>query len=350
MKHNDSFSAPTEEQINWKMVETYLRFHLEELSGESMQIKKFSEGYSNLTYLIQIGDWEGVLRRPPFGSIPPKAHDMEREYRILQKIHPVFPLAPKPYLFCDDHSVMDKHFYVMEKKSGVVLDDQLPSEYETGETARIISETVVNTLVQLHSIDIEKEGLVELGHPEGYLERQIHGWIKRYQRVKTDEINGVDEIEKWLAGNIPLSQQATIVHNDIKLNNMMLSSEDPSKAVGVFDWELSTVGDPLTDLASALVHWAEKGDPETGLATITTAPGFIRRREFLEQYALKTKRDVSQIDYYLTFAFYKLAAILQQINYRWKQGEVKDGRFSSLNIGIHNLLQMSMRAKNRNLL
>jgi len=343
--------AGTAEQILWEKVEEYLRIHIDELSNHPMQVKKFSEGYSNLTYLVRIGDWEAVLRRPPFGPVAPKAHDMEREYRILKKLHPVFPLAPKPYVFCEDPSIMDKHFYVMEKKNGVVLDDQLPPEYEANEqTCRIVSETVVNTLVQLHAIDCEAADLLDLGHPDGYLERQVHGWIKRYHQTKTDEIRVVGEIEKWLLENIPVSPSATIVHNDLKLNNMMLSPDDPSKAVAVFDWELCTIGDPLTDLGSSLVHWAEKGDPETGLTSITTNQGFISRREFLEQYATKSQRDVSQIDYYLTFAFYKLAAILQQIYYRWKQGQAKDERFSKLNEGINNLMQMAFQAKNKQLL
>jgi aminoglycoside phosphotransferase (APT) family kinase protein len=342
--------SQTEEQINWQSVENYLQLHFDGLPQESMMVKKFSEGYSNLTYMLRIGHWEGVLRRPPFGPLPPKAHDMEREYRILQKIHPVFPLAPKPYLYCDDPSVMDRHFYVMEKKTGVVIDDQLPPKYESEESARVLSETVVNTLVQLHTIEYKNANLADLGRPEGYLERQIYGWINRYHNSKTNEISGLDELEKWLVDNIPASSNPAIVHNDFKLNNMMFSANNPSKAIGVFDWELSTIGDPLTDLGSSLVHWAEKGDPETGLTSITTMPGFISRREFLEQYAKKSKRDVSQIDYYLTFAFYKLAAILQQIYCRWKVGQAKDERFSHLGEGIQNLMLMASRAKNKELL
>lgn len=344
-------SIQTEEEIHWPSVESYLRLHLEGLTQDEMHVRKFSEGYSNLTYMLRIGQWEAVLRRPPFGPIPPKAHDMEREFRILQKIHSVFPLAPKPFLFCDDSSIMDKHFYVMEKKNGIVIDDHLPPEYEECENnARVLSETVVNTLVQLHSIDYKKAGLEDLGRPEGYLERQVYGWIKRYHNSKTEEISGLDEMEKWLVNNIPVCSNASIVHNDFKLNNMMFSPKNPSKVIGVFDWELSTIGDPLTDLGSSLVHWAEKGDPETGLTSVTAAPGFISRRDFLEQYAAKSHRDVSGMDYYLTFAFYKLAAILQQLYYRWKMGKTKDERFSSLGEGIRNLMFMAYCAKNKELL
>lgn len=316
-----------------------------------MRVKQFSAGYSNLTYLIQIGNWEAVLRRPPFGNIPPKAHDMEREYRILKKLHTVYPLAPKPYLYCEDREIMDKHFYIMEKKQGVVLDDVMPPEFgEKEENCRIISNTVVNTLVQLHEIDYQAAGLSDIGRPEGFLERQVRGWIKRYQNAKTDEIEVCGKIEKWLLENVPESPPPTIIHNDFKLNNMMLSPHDPGQAVAVFDWEMCTIGDPLSDLAITLAYWTEPGEAETGLTSITRLPGFINRRQFIELYAQKSGRDLSHIDYYLTFAFYKNAAVLQQIYYRWKQGQSQDERFGKLGEGVYNLMQQSYGSLKKELL
>ncbi|MFJ7308907.1 phosphotransferase family protein [Peribacillus frigoritolerans] len=339
------------QEINWSPVESYIRFHLEGLTEEPMNVKQFSAGYSNLTYLIQIGNWEGVLRRPPFGTIPPKAHDMEREYRILKKLHPVYSLAPKPYLYCQDPKIMDKHFYIMEKKKGVVLDDVMPPEFrEKEETCRIISETVVNTLVQLHEINYEAASLADIGRPEGFLERQVQGWIKRYQNTKTDELEVSREIEKWLLENIPASPPPTIIHNDFKLNNMMLSPHDPSHAVAVFDWEMCTIGDPLMDLGVTLAYWTEPGEAKTGLTSITRTPGFIKRREFIDLYAHKSERDLSHIHYYVTFAFYKIAAVLQQIYYRWKKGQSQDERFANLDEGIYNLMHQSYRALKKELL
>ncbi|WCK56283.1 phosphotransferase family protein [Aneurinibacillus sp. Ricciae_BoGa-3] len=349
MSQEDLLTIRSGEEINWVEIERYIRFHNNGLTQDSMEVKKFSTGYSNLTYLIQIGNWEGVLRRPPFGKIPPKAHDMEREYRILQKIHPVYPLAPEPYLYCEDPKIMDKHFYIMEKKHGVVVDDFLPPAFQEKNTCRVVSETVVNTLIQLHEIDYQKVGLSDIGRPEGFLERQVYGWIKRYQNAKTDHIDVAQEIEKWLIDNIPTSHSATIVHNDFKLNNMMLSPHDVSQGVAVFDWEMCTVGDPLTDLGIALAYWTEEGEAETGLTSVTANPGFIKRREFIELYAQKTGRDLSQIDYYLTFAFYKIAAVLQQIYYRWKKGDTQDPRFSLLDVGIRNLLDQAYRAQKKEL-
>jgi aminoglycoside phosphotransferase (APT) family kinase protein len=350
MSQEDFLTIRSGEGINWDEIERYIRFHMEGLSQDPMRVKKFLTGYSNLTYLIQIGNWEGVLRRPPFGKIPPKAHDMEREYRILQKIHPVYPLAPRPYLYCEDPEIMDKHYYIMEKKQGVVLDDTLPPEFAEKAKCRTISETVVNTLVQLHEIDYQKVGLSDIGRPEGFLERQVHGWIKRYQNAKTDQIDVAQEIERWLVNNIPTSPSATIVHNDFKLNNMMLSPHDVSQAVAVFDWEMCTVGDPLMDLGITLAYWTEEGEAETGLTSVTANPGFIKRREFIELYAQKTRRDLSQIDYYITFASYKIAAVLQQIYYRWTKGETQDQRFAKLDVGIRNLLHQAYRAQRKELL
>ncbi|SFJ16326.1 phosphotransferase family protein [Thermoflavimicrobium dichotomicum] len=337
-------------EIKWDQIERFVRFHVEGLSEKPMQVKQCSAGYSNLTYLIRIGDWEGVLRRPPFGTIPPKAHDMEREYRILKKLHLVFPLAPKPYLYCEDPEIMDKHFYIMERKQGVVLDEVMPPEWaKQEEICRIISETVVNTLVQLHDIDYREAGLSDIGRPEGFLERQVHGWIKRYQNAKTDEIRVTGEIEKWLLEHIPASPSPTIIHNDFKLNNMMLSPNDPSQAVAVLDWEMCTIGDPLMDLGVTLAYWTEEGEAETGLTSITKTAGFIKRREFIDLYAQKSGRDLSHIHYYVTFAFYKIAAVLQQIYFRWKKGETKDQRFSKLNVGIGNLMEQAYRTLRKEL-
>ena len=340
-----------EQQINWQQLEQYVKTIIPVLSDSPLEITPFTAGYSNLTYLIEIGEWTGVLRRPPFGQIPKNAHDMKREYQILKNINPVYPLAPKPYLYCEDPAIMEKHFYIMEKKDGVVIDHAIPDVFEDNDvTRKMISEAAVHTLAHLHSIDYQAANLDHLGRPEGYLERQVHGWIKRYNAAKTNEILGVDKLEKWLIENIPMSQQPTIVHNDFKLNNMMFSKEHPREVVGVFDWEMSTIGDPLTDLGTTLAYWAEPGEPETGLTSVTGSSGFISRKDFLEKYARLTGRDVSEINFYLTFAFYKIAGILQQIYYRWRLGDAKDERFSKLGVGISNLMSLAYRSQHQELL
>lgn len=341
----------SQQKIDWDVVENYIRSKVDNLTEEKMQVKKFTEGYSNLTYLISIDEWEAVLRRPPFGYVPPKAHNMEREYRILNKVHPVFPLAPEVYFYCEDTEIMDKHFYVMEKKTGIVVDEEIPEQYGVSpEVGQKISQAVVSTLAQLHSIDYKAAKLESLGKPEGYLNRQVLGWTERFHRTKSDDIAYADEIEKWLIENMPQASKATIVHNDFKLNNMLLDYHNPSKVVGVFDWELSTIGDPLTDLASSLVYWGEAGDMDMGINVVTDRPGFLSRREFLEEYSKLTGNDVSEINYYLTFGFYKLAGVLQQLYYRWKIGEAKDERFSTLNQSVANLVAMANEAKNNRII
>ncbi|SEA78959.1 Predicted kinase, aminoglycoside phosphotransferase (APT) family [Thalassobacillus cyri] len=335
------------EEINWQGIEDLLKSRFSNLEGR-MQAERFSAGYSNLTYKVRFDNWQAVLRRPPFGEIPPKAHDMQREYKLLQKIHPVFPLAPEPYLYSEDPGLMDKHFYLMEAKEGYVIDEEIPPSYENILNIRqTISESVIDSLVELHSINLENNNLLSLGKPEGFLERQVNGWIKRYNRSKTDDIEGVTELEEWLLGNIPSSPPPTIVHNDFKLNNMMFSLQNPGEVTGVFDWELCTIGDPLTDLGASLAYWTEPGDPETGLTSITRERGFYSRKEMLDLYAKKSGRDLSAIDFYLAYSFYKNAAILQQIYYRWKNGSIQDDRFSDLNVGIANLMKKSEEARNK---
>lgn len=340
-----------QDAINWEIVEQHLRKSIPDLPNGKLNVRQFSEGYSNLTYLLNIDDWEGVLRRPPFGEVPPKAHDMQREFRMLEKVNPVFPLAPKPYVYCEDPAIMDKHFYVMEKKQGVVIDDVLPENYGGSEQAGPkISQTVIQTLAQLQAIDYQKAGLADMGKPEGFLERQVKGWIKRYDHSKTESIPQLSELEQWLAANLPKTQETTIVHNDFKLNNMVLDAQDPGKAVGILDWELSTIGDPMSDLGSTVAYWGQPDDPDMGINIVTGQKGFYTRREFVEAYAKASGRDVSNINYYVTFGFYKLAVILQQIHYRWKIGEIDDDRFGELNIAVRNLIEMANETRRNNLL
>jgi len=330
------------EDFDREAVRRYLLEHVEGVPADlPMEVRQFPSGASNLTYLIRIGDWEAVMRRPPFGPLPPKAHDMKRESQLLMRLHPVFPLVPKPYVFCEDESVIGAPFYVMERKKGVVLDRQFPPGFAVNEAVcRQISYAVVDTLVQLHQVDYREAGLEEFGRPEGFLERQVRGWIGRYERVRTEEIPVVDRVSRWLLDHLPVSQSTTIVHNDFKLNNMLMS-QDLSQVVAVLDWEMATIGDPLFDLGVTLGYWVLADDPELlkqGLPTITTTPGFIRREEFIERYAQKTGRDVSNIDYYLTFAHFKLAVVLQQIYYRWKIGKTQDERFASFGEMVRNLM------------
>lgn len=331
-----------QQYINWNLFESYIRQNIKNVPDAPLKVKRFPEGYSNLTYLISVGDWEVVLRRPPFGKIPPKAHDMKREYTILSKINHVFPLAPKPLLYSENEDIMNRHFYLMEKKDGNVMDDTLPVNYGTSEeVGRKISETVIQTLIDMQSINYKRANLEEIGKPEGYLERQVHGWIKRYNNSKTDVLIQVADLESWLKRHMPETAETTIIHNDFKLNNMLFDKYEPDKIHGILDWELSTIGDPLTDLGSTVAYWVQSTDPDLGINAVTDQPGFYNRREFIEKYAILSGRDMSNINYYVAFGFYKLAVILQQIYYRWKKGEVQDDRFGALNQAVSQLMEMA---------
>jgi aminoglycoside phosphotransferase (APT) family kinase protein len=331
------------EELNIDNVERFLREHLPDLPEGPLEVEQFASGHSNLTYLLRCGEWEAVLRRPPLGPVAPKAHDMKRESKILSLMHEVFPLAPRPYVFSEDESIAGATFYVMERKKGIVLDNKWPDGIECSpELCRRVSESVVDTLVELHSIDWEAAGLASIGRPEGFMQRQVQGWIGRYERAKTDEIAAADKAARWMLDHIPLSPPATIVHNDFKLNNMIFSDQDPAQVVAVVDWEMTTIGDPLSDVAITASYWDEAGDAEllrSGFSSVTALPGFFSRRQFIEQYAAKSGRDMESFDFYLTYAYYKVAVICQQIYYRWKKGQTQDPRFERLGQVTQNLMQ-----------
>lgn len=330
------------EDFDLAAVERHMRENIEGLPDGDLEVRQFPSGASNLTYLVKIGDWEGVLRRPPLGPLPPKAHDMGRESKLLKKLHEAFPLAPKPYFFCEDESIVGAPFYAMERREGVIVDASFPEGVEpTDELRRGISRTVVDTFVELHAVDWQKAGLGELGRPEGFLERQVKGWIGRYDKAKTEEIEEVEPLTEWISRDIPGSPPATIVHNDYKLNNLLLSPEDLTEVRAVLDWEMATIGDPLFDLAVSLSYWVEAGDSQElkeVLPTVASTPGFMTRREFIDRYAEMSGRDLSNIHWYVVFGYFKLAVILQQIYARWHSGQTKDDRFADFDERVKNVI------------
>lgn len=332
------------EEIEEQKLEEFLRESIAGLPEGELEIRQFGAGHSNLTYALKIGEWEGVLRKPPLGPVAPKAHDMKREFKILQSLAPIFPAAPKPYVFSDDPSIVGSPFFIMERRHGHVLDTEFPEGVEaTAEISRRISEKMVDTLVELHAIDYTQTVLVEMAKPEGFMERQVRGWIGRYERAKTDDIEEVEALKRWLTDNIPDSQDPAIIHYDFKLNNATFN-DDFSEMTGLFDWEMTTVGDPLADLGAAMSYWIQADDPELlkygmGKPPVTVTEGFYTREEFIRSYAEKSGRDVSKIDFYLTFAYFKLAVIVQQIYFRYKNGQTQDPRFANFDRFVKSLVR-----------
>jgi aminoglycoside phosphotransferase (APT) family kinase protein len=335
------------EELDSSKLEPYLRRHFPGES-ETFIVEQFPSGHSNLTFSVHLGSRQMVLRRPPFGSKVKSAHDMGREFNVLSKLHDAYPPAPKVLIYCDDASILGAPFYLMEPISGIILRrDPPPGLAFSPNTARRVSESFIDNLVRLHSIDYAAIGLSDLGKPQGYLERQVCGWIERYRGSKTHELLEVEEISRWLQQNPPSSGDATLIHNDYKYDNVVLDPDDLSKIIGVLDWEMCTIGDPLTDLGTTLAYWVDAGDSEE-LQKLrwgpTNCPGSMTRNELAQRYAQNTGRDVSNIVFYLVFARFKVAVIVQQIYYRYHLGLTKDSRFAVMPELIRILLRASWHA------
>lgn len=329
---DDASSVREGEELDAQKLEAYLVDNVPGAAGP-IHIEQFAKGHSNLTYLVRMGNTDYVLRRPPFGSKVKSAHDMSREFRVLSKLSPVYPPAPQPVLFCDDQDVMGADFYLMERKHGVVLRREKPEGLDLGPgQVRNISNGLIDNLAKLHLIDWEGIGLGELRKEGQFMERQVNGWIKRYGGSQTDDIPAMNQLGEWLTKGIPADSGAALIHNDYKFDNVMLNPDDLSQIVGVLDWEMATIGDPLADLGTAIGYWAEPQDDAIGTTQcfLTLMPGAPTRREFVDRYAEKTGTDCSNIHYYYVFALYKLGVILQQIYYRYHQGLTKDERFAML--------------------
>jgi aminoglycoside phosphotransferase (APT) family kinase protein len=319
-----------------------------DVPADEIEITQFPGGHSNLTYLVRISEKqkELVLRRPPFGNTVKTAHDMGREVRMLTRLAPFYDKAPKVIAHGEDASILGAPFYLMERVRGVVIRRALPD----GANARSISKLVIDGLAELHAIDVAKNGLLDLGKPEGFVERQVRGWSERYVAAQTDDIADMPALSKWLGENIPTSPAPTIVHNDWKHDNLVLGPE-LDRIVGVLDWEMSTIGDPLIDLGTTLAYWVESGDDELlkGVAFCpTTAEGSFTRKEAVARYAEKSGRDVSNALFYYVFALFKNAVVAQQIYTRWKKGLTKDERFGTFIWGVRALASQAQRALEKN--
>ncbi len=337
------------EELNVEALEAYLLSKLPESRGP-LEVEQFPGGSSNLTYLVRLNGQEMVLRRPPFGNRVKSAHDMGREFRVLSKLHRVYAPAPKPLLYCEDESVLGAPFYCMERRRGIVLRRKLPEGLAL-EAALVerMNRAFVDNLVQFHKIDYQAAGLAELGKPEGFVQRQVEGWAKRYQAAKTDDVAAMESLMGWFAARIPRNSASSLVHNDYKFDNIMLDPRDLSKIVAVLDWEMCTLGDPLMDLGTVLAYWVQASDPpsmQTHAFGPTLLPGSMTRRQLAEYYGERSGLDVSNTLFYYAFGLFKTAVIVQQIYYRYVQGFTKDERFAQMNRHVAALAEEAHRAVN----
>lgn len=306
---------------------------------DRLTVEQFPGGFSNLTYLVRLGDQEYVLRRAPLGPVAAKAHDMPREYRLLERVHPVLPVAPRPILLVEDAGVIGAPFYLMERRRGTVVRTKLPPEYAAlPDAPRRLSRALADTLADLHAVDIDAAGLRGLGKPEGFNGRQVEGWAGRWRRARTDDMPPVEELHDedviaWLTAHTPPESAHTLVHNDFKLDNLMLDPGDPSRVVALLDWEMTTVGDPLVDLGLTLTYWTMPempGREPNRVGAVASAEGYFTREEFLGRYAERSGRDVAGVAWYEVLGHFKLAVIVGQIYARYRAGQTRDARFAPL--------------------
>jgi aminoglycoside phosphotransferase (APT) family kinase protein len=320
------------EALEQSRLAAYLSIHLPELEGP-LTIAQFPGGYSNLTYLLHMGGREMVLRRPPPGANIHSAHDMGREYRVLAGLSRVYSKAPRPLLYCDDPGVIGAPFYIMERVQGVILRAATLRQVSIAPaTMGALATTFVENLAAIHAVDVAAAGLADLGRPAGYVSRQIGGWTKRYRAAQTDEIAGVDAAIPWLAQHLPVESAATLIHNDYKYDNLVLAPADLSQIIAVLDWEMCTLGDPLMDLGTTLGYWIEPDDPPAlqAMFGLTTLPGNLNRRQLVEHYSAVSGREIQDPLFYYVYGLFKIAVIIQQIYYRYRQGHSQDVRFAGL--------------------
>ncbi len=309
--------------IDFAGVSRYFAQHIP--GGDApLSVSLISGGRSNLTYKVSSPSAAWVLRRPPLGHVLPTAHDMAREYRILTALAPTDVPVPRTLALCEDSTVNGAPFYVMEYCEGVIIAEDLPAGYaESLEQRRDLSLGMIRTLAQLHAVDYDAVGLGDFGRPQGYLERQVRRWHEQWERSVTRPLPAIDELIRRLRNSIPESPPPTIVHGDFRLGNMMMDPEKPGRVIAILDWEMATLGDPLSDLGYTLMYWTEPGDtPGSAPGSAATArPGFLTREELTQEYARASGRNVDHVDFYEVLAGYKLTVIIEGIHHRFLQGQ-----------------------------
>jgi aminoglycoside phosphotransferase (APT) family kinase protein len=337
------------EEFDAAKVESYLRDHIPGLEGP-MEALQFPHGHANLTYMLRFGDRELVLRRPPFGPVAPKSHDMAREYKVLSRLADHLPTAPRAYLLCEDPSVIGATFIVMERRRGLVIRGEVPAEVDRHpDGRRRISFALIDAMCDFHDVDYAAIGLSDLGRPDGYVERQVKGWAGRWENAKDVELPAFDQLHQWLIAHMPKQGRSSLVHNDLKFDNAMIDPDDPDRVVALLDWDMTTLGDPLIDLGTLLGYWVEAGDrPERGATVAVTAqPGFPKRSELAEHYARRRNVDLSQIPWYEVFAIWKTAVVIQQIYIRFARGQTDDQRFAGMGERVRTLVDIAADVASR---
>ena len=318
------------EELEVGKVDAWLKDRVSGLSG-ALEVTQYRGGASNWTYRLRYASHDLVLRRPPAGTKAKSAHDMGREYRIQKALAPVFPFVPEMIAFCDDASVIGCEFYVMRRLDGTILRKDPPRDLAlTPDQTRRLCLKVIDTLISLHRVDPEGAGLKDLGKGAGYTRRQVEGWSDRYRKARTWNVPRLEDVMSWLAARTPEDVATCLIHNDFRFDNVVLDPKAPTRVVGVLDWEMATLGDPLMDLGGALAYWVQ-ADDDFFLRSLrrqpTHLPGMLTRREVVEYYAEKTGWRTDDWSFYEVFGLFRLAGIAQQIYHRYHRGESRNRAF-----------------------
>ena len=319
-----------EDAFDVEAVHAWLAPRVEGLTGPP-EVKQYGGGASNLTYLLRYPDRDLVLRRPPAGHKAASAHDMAREYRVQERLRPVYRYVPTVLALCQDPAVLGADFYVMERVEGIILRGRLPEGLTlTEQQAGDLGERAFDALLELHQVDVEAAGLADLGKGAGYVARQVTGWSERFRRARTDNVPDFEAVMAWLAAEQPPDVATTLIHNDFRLDNLVLA--DDLRVVGVLDWEMATLGDPLMDLGGALAYWVQADDEDmmrVSKRQPSDLPGMPTRAQVVGRYAARTGIPVDDWTFYEVFGLFRLAVIAQQIYYRFHHGQTTNPAFES---------------------
>lgn len=323
------------EALNSDQLAKYLKAHLPNV-GELQQIKQFKGGASNLTYQLDFEQNSYILRRPPIGTKAKSAHNMQREFDVMQRLQPYYSYLPEMIVYCADESIIDSDFYVMEKLTGIIPRANLPKSLSLSPNEiRTMCEAAVDKLVELHQVDYQAANFERYYKGEGYVNRQISGWSRRFRQARTPNVPDFEEVMNWLVNEMPQDQKPTIIHNDFRFDNLVYDAQRPTKVIGVLDWEMATVGDPLMDLGGSLAYWIEAKDPycwRLFRRQPTHLEGMMTRSEVVQYYLGKMGWENVNMKYYFVFGIFRLAAILQQIYYRYYHKQTTNPQFKTLGI------------------
>ena len=325
------------EELDAAAVDAWLQPRVPGLSGVP-RVTQYTGGASNWTYRLEYPGHDLILRRPPAGTKAKSAHDMGREFRVQAALAPFYPV-PEMIALCEDPAVIGVPFYVMRRVPGFILRARLPAGFSLDRrTARALSENAIDRLAALHRVDVRAAGLEGLGRGAGYCRRQIEGWSERYRKARTWNVPRFERVIAWLAAHTPDDAATALIHNDFRLDNLVLDEADPSRIVGVLDWEMATLGDPLMDLGNTLAYWVEAGDGPVSRALRrqpTHLPGMLTRAEVRERYAERTGFSPPRWTFYEVYGVFRLAGIAQQIYYRYHRGETRNPAFRHFWLYVH---------------